>query len=91
MAHVMALRCVSFTCFFRAISVTLNQSLMSGVVLCLTNSALLYQQKAMRLFETTLNLLLPADGEAFRVFSRIDWSVLTMWCEQLVCECKIAI
>lgn len=31
--HVMALRCVIFTCFFQgAISVTLNQSLMSGVV-----------------------------------------------------------
>lgn len=32
---------------------TLNQSLMSGVVLCLTNSVLPNQQKAIRLFEAT--------------------------------------
>lgn len=65
---------------------TLNQSLMSGVVSHKFSTAV----SAIRLFETRPHLP-PANGEGFSVFCQTDWSVLTVWCEQLVCECDIAV
>lgn len=82
LTHVMALRCVIFTCSRSYISDSKSESYVRCCVVSHKFSAAISAES---------DQTPPPDGEGFSVFCQTDWSVLTVWCEQLVCECEIAV